>query len=324
MGADGGAARDALAKALGAEAGAAMAPGPAGLQLGTTGKLESEPVRPAAHIAANCTATAAATASPRRLNVNPTPKPPPPCSSPDERYLAYEPHSGFHNQRVSLVNALALAKLLNRTLLLPPARVGLATSWKPELHSKILPFEEDCKARAAGGFELAPHCNAGAWSYVSWGWIMADSFLAGHDVVDRWDDRQEWLELSRAEGGLGVAPEDTHVFDDTDRRSCQIYDSRDTEDHTKSGMGWAYRVDLPDLLAPPLADKKLLQFGSLFGTHRLDLALDASKEVYRDVQLSMIMDEDLLTEISDQIKARLGTYIVSLPRLAARPAEEPR
>ncbi|KAF9907372.1 hypothetical protein EC991_011021 [Linnemannia zychae] len=37
-----------------------------------------------------------------------------------ERFLAYLPHSGFHNQLITLENALRLAVSLNRTLLLPP------------------------------------------------------------------------------------------------------------------------------------------------------------------------------------------------------------
>ncbi|KAI1316592.1 hypothetical protein EDD11_009717 [Mortierella claussenii] len=37
-----------------------------------------------------------------------------------EKFLAYLPHSGFHNQLITLENALRLAAYLNRTLLLPP------------------------------------------------------------------------------------------------------------------------------------------------------------------------------------------------------------
>ena len=41
-----------------------------------------------------------------------------------EKFLAYLPHSGFHNQRIALENALTLSRLLNRTLLMPPVRLG--------------------------------------------------------------------------------------------------------------------------------------------------------------------------------------------------------
>jgi len=45
------------------------------------------------------------------------------------RYLSYLPHSGFHNQRIALENALTLAKVLNRTLLIPPCLLGTAIPW---------------------------------------------------------------------------------------------------------------------------------------------------------------------------------------------------
>ena len=34
----------------------------------------------------------------------------------DEKYLGFLPHSGFHNQRIALENALLLGFLLNRTV----------------------------------------------------------------------------------------------------------------------------------------------------------------------------------------------------------------
>ncbi|KAF9173268.1 hypothetical protein BGX20_003659 [Mortierella sp. AD010] len=51
-----------------------------------------------------------------------------------ERFLAYLPHSGFHNQRMSLETALRLAVYLNRTLLLPPLYMcekALNIPWGP-------------------------------------------------------------------------------------------------------------------------------------------------------------------------------------------------
>lgn len=50
-----------------------------------------------------------------------------------ERFLAYLPHSGFHNQLITLENALRLAVSLNRTLLLPPLYLShkkQALKWK--------------------------------------------------------------------------------------------------------------------------------------------------------------------------------------------------
>ncbi|KAF8942507.1 hypothetical protein BGZ47_006416 [Haplosporangium gracile] len=50
-----------------------------------------------------------------------------------ERFLAYLPHSGFHNQLITLETALRLAVSLNRTLLLPPLHLShkkQALVWK--------------------------------------------------------------------------------------------------------------------------------------------------------------------------------------------------
>ncbi|ORE20011.1 hypothetical protein BCV71DRAFT_212818 [Rhizopus microsporus] len=48
-----------------------------------------------------------------------------------ERYLAYLPHSGLSNQRIELANALLLAYMLKRTLLIPPAFLGNVFGWMP-------------------------------------------------------------------------------------------------------------------------------------------------------------------------------------------------
>src|SRR6266542_1430073 len=41
-----------------------------------------------------------------------------------EKYMTYLPHSGLHNQRVALENAVFMAWALNRTLILPPIILG--------------------------------------------------------------------------------------------------------------------------------------------------------------------------------------------------------
>ncbi|EIE83855.1 hypothetical protein RO3G_08560 [Rhizopus delemar RA 99-880] len=57
----------------------------------------------------------------------------------NQRYLAYLPHSGLSNQRIELANALLLAYMLNRTLLIPPAFFGTVFGWMPreELMSRL-------------------------------------------------------------------------------------------------------------------------------------------------------------------------------------------
>ncbi|KAF8924025.1 hypothetical protein BGZ58_002257 [Dissophora ornata] len=54
---------------------------------------------------------------------------------PSTKYLTFLPHSGFHNQRTELENALLLARLLNRTLIMPKVYLGPPMPW---LRFKVL------------------------------------------------------------------------------------------------------------------------------------------------------------------------------------------
>ncbi|KAG0096304.1 hypothetical protein BGZ93_004743 [Podila epicladia] len=59
---------------------------------------------------------------------------------PTEKYITFLPHSGFHNQRSELENALVLARLLNRTLIIPKVYLGPPMPWLTFhlLHSRLL------------------------------------------------------------------------------------------------------------------------------------------------------------------------------------------
>ncbi|CAO3615049.1 unnamed protein product [Cunninghamella blakesleeana] len=53
----------------------------------------------------------------------------------EKKYLTYLPHSGLSNQRIELQNALIMAAILNRTLIIPPAFLGNVYNWN---HRKVL------------------------------------------------------------------------------------------------------------------------------------------------------------------------------------------
>ncbi|KAG0224071.1 hypothetical protein BGW42_005336 [Actinomortierella wolfii] len=80
------------------------------------------------------------TYSPRYQTASsPTPRPKQEYS-PDAKYLTFLPHSGFHNQRSELENALVLARLLNRTLIMPKVYLGPPMPWLTFqlLHERLL------------------------------------------------------------------------------------------------------------------------------------------------------------------------------------------
>lgn len=84
-----------------------------------------------------------------------------------EKYLSYLPHSGFHNQRIALVNALALGHLLNRTVIVPYVRLGPdPVPWKlrGELETRLELGEkarvvEECRALYEAGKQMEGNCR---------------------------------------------------------------------------------------------------------------------------------------------------------------------
>ncbi|KAI1311031.1 hypothetical protein EDD11_003573 [Mortierella claussenii] len=85
---------------------------------------------------------------------------------PTTKYITFLPHSGFHNQRTELENALLLARMLNRTLIMPKAYLGPPMPWLTfrRLHARLLYQTkiglEHCRAilesqeEQAGDFEV--------------------------------------------------------------------------------------------------------------------------------------------------------------------------
>ncbi|GAA5982690.1 hypothetical protein JCM10908_006747 [Rhodotorula pacifica] len=271
--------------------------------------------------------SALATASPATtLNVHPRPRPPSSVAAsahPNTKYLAYENHSGFHNQRKSLVNALVLAQLLDRTLLLPPARLGHAMPWERDPKHSVA-FSERCKA----GLEpelpvvanpkshmigLGEACGPPtSWTYVGWDYLIAPDLLDNRALVDRWNSSVEWLTDSFEAGGLGLNAHDIYSIPDTARRSYQILDSREAT----LDSSFESRLELADLRDPSgFGGKRLLLFGSLFGGNRLKLVDPANKALHDETSAKMILRNAGLDAISDQVRDALGSYVAVHARL---------
>ncbi|GAA6059147.1 hypothetical protein JCM10212_003894 [Sporobolomyces blumeae] len=253
----------------------------------------------------------------RILNVRPFARPP--SDDPTVKYLSFENHSGFHNQRKSLVNALVLARLLNRTLALPPARLGSAIPWGPEpdLTDKLV-FSEECKAGLHPDLAVARSVNShlialqeecddpNRWTYVGWSWLIDPALFESRQLVDRWNASSAWFVAPVEQGGLGLSPEEIHAFTDTERRSYQIYDDRSTPTQLDQFQS---RIDLDDLLEGPLADARLLKFGSLFSGARLNLAKAENQNEYAETFKGVVIQNEGLDEISDEVRDRLGSFV---------------
>ncbi|BGP27871.1 GDP-fucose protein O-fucosyltransferase family protein [Rhodotorula toruloides] len=255
------------------------------------------------------------------LKIHPMPRPLPqdPGALRSMRFLSFENHSGFHNQRKSLVNALALAQLLDRTLLLPPARLGAAIPWEPDPKVRVA-FSEECKAGVtsrpfaknpnAAKISTGEECDDPAhWTYVGWDYLVTPSLLANRSLVDRWNASHSLFTLSPSRGGLGLSPSDIQTFPDPSRRSYQILDSPSTA--MDKGL-FTSRLELDDLRS---SSARLLQFGSLFSGARLKFVQEENRRVVQEVAEKVILQNDGLDRISEKVRGLLGAYVAAHARV---------
>lgn len=184
----------------------------------------------------------------------------------EEKYITFYPHSGLHNQRLALLNAMVLAKALDRTLILPEINIGRGVYWwpSPQLEQKM----SDCPSRpvldrkglcteyrhyvpvpVSTIFDLSVLDNVGI-KYIQRD-DMSTSYFASEWGVEH-DD-----------------PEHVYRLNDDSRFSYRIFDVK--ESSTQELMQFKYRIDLDDLAA---RSERFMVFGSLFATPRLVLERD--------------------------------------------------
>lgn len=209
------------------------------------------------------------------------------------------------SERKSLVNALLVAHILNRTLLLPPARLGYPAPWGPELNERLT-WAERCKADTPAPQDDPCGRDPDKWTYVGWSYLVSKTLLAGRPLVDRWNSSTDWFTEDVALGGLGLEKDEIASFDDQQRRSYQLYDDRKTR--TRLDL-FARRIDLEDLMEhESFANKRLLHFGSLFSGARLNIQRPSNQAEQQKIGDAMILENDALDRISDSIRDQLGSY----------------
>ena len=247
-----------------------------------------------------------------KINVNPHSRAVPTSEWDTRLYLSYEPHSGFHNQRVALANAITLSRLLNRTLLVPPAILGRAIPWTPDLTSRTIAAER-AKANliptnlgnGASRIDRQALNEVKLWTAVGWDYLISPAIFFNASVVDRWNSSSDWFAAGQDEGGLGIGPEETVVFEDTERRTWRLFDNKASVTRLD---GFANRLDIDDLKEGDLGRKRLIRFGSMFGSRKLSLSRSANKAMHNYIISSMIIADDSIDHAADEIAALLGPY----------------
>jgi hypothetical protein len=226
---------------------------------------------------------------------------------PQDRFLAYLPHSGFHNQRIAFENALVLSRLLNRTLLVPPVRLGdkplryvkfdrlrqyLVLSGKEGLHHcpdvpPQIPLPEECH-------------DYFDYTHISWEWLVnLTEVKANQRLLQVWNFTEEWTYEY-----LQISEHDTLSLRDANPYDYRFLDK--IADVSPSKDKFVKTIYIPDLLN---SSKRLIQIGTLFGSSRLRLKLPESLRIRRDIRKSMTFANPLLLDIAGSIRDALGgTY----------------
>lgn len=219
-----------------------------------------------------------------------------------EKFLSYLPHSGFHNQRIELENALLLAAYLNRTLLVPP--VYLANPAMPwlryeKLHERLL-FQtknglDHCTTLDSKGLPLPSEClNNFRWTNVPWTFFYNMTELPV-PVIFRPGLDYEWLYDS-----FDLNPEDIYFFKDMSPYEYQIHDENPNDlpmDRFK------YKINL-DMLED--IEHRVLHFGSVFGSYRVLAETEDHANLLKQIRTAMIFRNPVLFGAAKRIVDQLG------------------
>ncbi|KAI8144949.1 hypothetical protein BJV82DRAFT_606865 [Fennellomyces sp. T-0311] len=181
-----------------------------------------------------------------------------------EKYITFYPHSGLHNQRLALLNAMVLAKALDRTLILPQINLGKGVYWRasPLLADKYSTCPEFAISERVG------ECHDFR-KYVPVPVSKVFDLTALERVGIRYIERDD-MRTTYFSDHLGI--HDIYSVNDSTRFAYRIYDS---DNSTEPLNQFQYRLNLKDLEA---RQEQLIEFGSLFGTPRM--VLDERDDLY--------------------------------------------
>jgi GDP-fucose protein O-fucosyltransferase len=228
---------------------------------------------------------------------------------PDERFLAYLPHSGFHNQRIAFENALVLAHFLNRTLLVPPIRLGyrplryvnfdslsqfLLLSYKDGLRhcSQVLP-----------DLPLPLECvDYFAYTHLSWEWLVNLTEVKAHQrLLHRWNMSDAWISEH-------LMIHDADVLFIKDSTPYQ-YRFLDTVTDAPPNQKYIENIFLPDLA---FSKHRLIQVGTLFGSSRLLLRNMTNISIRGNIRRSMSYTNPTLVGVAQSISKSIGPAYVGV------------
>ncbi|CAG8758019.1 4416_t:CDS:2 [Cetraspora pellucida] len=224
----------------------------------------------------------------------------------NELYLAYLPHGSFHEQRISLENAIFLAWATNRTLIIPSIIFGeqLLPNKPFKNLSEILvnlkhynDTNSECEWDSKHN-----HCikkvQKDLYTSVKWEFLM-DMGFSQEKIRSIHRETYNFTNLLLF---LNITDQNNkfYMIDDEEIYSHQIYD---VDEKFPSDTRYKNMIHLCSLQR---RNETLLHFGSLFGTNRLNLKLNDNMEFLRNIRNNLIINHPLLLEKGEEISIQLG------------------
>ncbi|KAI8347668.1 hypothetical protein BD560DRAFT_410986 [Blakeslea trispora] len=210
-----------------------------------------------------------------------------PSFSKREKYLAYLPHSGLSNQRIELANALLLAAILKRTLIVPPAFLGSVVGWMPmeqlldHLNWLTTPkdFESICQPPTPGQIssylQRSKCAEYNQFAAIPWHQLHDFSQLEPYVKVEF----RETVSFDLLQRDLGVDDNDTFVHRDEHLYDWRLYeDIEEANRILNNGSNFVesftgrkfYKIFTPQHWQK--REETLLFLGGVFGSTRMNMA----------------------------------------------------
>ncbi|KAF0471863.1 ciga protein [Gigaspora margarita] len=225
----------------------------------------------------------------------------------NELYLAYLPYGSFHEQRVSLENAIFLAWATNRTLIVPSIIFGQQPlPYEPfQLLSETLvnlkhynETNSKCEWDSKHN-QCIKKVQKNLYTFAKWESLINMEFSQQQIR----SINLESYNLTNILLVLNITDQTNEVYivDDEEIYTHQIYD--DVDEKSPSDTKYKSMIHLCSLQR---RNETLLHFGSLFGTNRLNLKLNDNREFLQNIRNSLIINHPVLLEKGEEIGLQLG------------------
>ncbi|KAG6920066.1 hypothetical protein DXG01_010134 [Tephrocybe rancida] len=228
---------------------------------------------------------------------------------PEEKFLGYLPHSGFHNQRIAFENALVLSRLTNRTLLVPPVYLG-----KKPIH--YVPFNTLYLELAQANKVGLQHCSR-VRSYplplectdyfdqtqIPWDWLVDIGHVKHNQRLrQRWNFSESWVYEH-----LNISKLDILFIRDNIPYQYRFLDAQSNipPAHHK----FSENIHISDLV---MSSKRLIQIGTLFGSSRLHLRDSDNVAIRGHIRETMSFTHPALLDAASSIANSLGPFYIGV------------